>query len=316
MAEKDYKLHSLLSLDVRDAVPQIDTLTTTQKKVLKIVQDDDFAFGSPTDKWRKAQELFPLANYLVEPRGILEYFQLREAILEKLHEGHIELFTPNYYLDRLVYKLSVLPYWVVDSVVYYGNNPNEVLKDFVVLHDRKIGISKEVEIDKVPQIVEEHRNKESVEGEELVATTFGKWRNGFHERHIETIRLARQVVGGGGLYILIIESKESILSRLGKDTYCLSDAARVKQATELESVDHVCVVDPGTTQEEAIYKYYKGLWGLVNPDYYIFGARDDDFAEKYIENGKSLGTIVLWSKEKADISTSKRIEDIKQKNLK
>ncbi len=86
MAEKDYKLHSLLSLDVRDAVPQIDTLTTTQKKVLKIVQDDDFAFGSPTDKWRKAQELFPLANYLVEPRGILEYFQLKKEMI-----GEIEL---------------------------------------------------------------------------------------------------------------------------------------------------------------------------------------------------------------------------------
>lgn len=312
MAEIKKELLSLLNLDIANTIPPFDSLTPTQQKVLEVVQDSDFATGSMVDNWRKTQELLPLADYLVEPKSILNFLCLREVVLNELYKrGSAQYdYSPSGYLDYLVMALKIIPMYVVSNVALNGVKPGVVLEDwFEDIQDRKVKTDKFMTLEELSNIVKERRS-------DYIAATFGKWRDGFHGEHIETLRLGRHVLGENGLYILFIESKEAILARLGVNTHCLNDDERVRQATECQSIDRVCVVNPGSGEEGVIENYYRDLWAKVSPDYYIFGSSDDTLTNTFIQRGKELGTIVLWARDKGNISTSKKIKDIKQRGLK
>lgn len=271
------------------------------------------------------QRVYPVIDYLAEPRSIEDYNNLR-AELEEL--------ILNYYTHTLsIDNRHSLPLeeritepakirWVINWIV----DINESLRFFpeLDLADKTDPLYIEKML-LVNELLANNFNDKKISLQDAilkaeilstkglqVGVLFGKFRIGSTPEHRALITAAKEALGPHGVLFVFVESKKSIMRRVkNKDTIVLKDIYRLNDLAEYTNADFVVLANPVGYQLRHIEKYFFDIKLSMKPNLIFIGAKNYDLRGLYQQEADQLGSFLLWRGEQENMTTTKLLNIIK-----
>ncbi len=297
-------------------LPAEGTLPAFHQRLYELVQHQS-GFSRIEEDWLKTKELIPYIDFLTAPRSIKEHTAVLESALQVLHDNrHAEDDDNIYWLDLLLHNFSAIQF---DTPIYHDVSCGIVQPGTYwsgreeVLPPERVDIVPENKIVTLPELEGRLQKLKENDDEINKGALTGKWRIGPHSEQLGTIRQAKRLLGPRSVLIAFLEGKESVLLRKGVEHLVFDDRERGERLIDNKWIDFVCVLDPKTGSDVAMRDFYKDIWAKVGLDYYFVGAQDHPLTPRFCNYGRELGTVVLWAREKNQVSTTDIVKEIAER---
>lgn len=270
---------------------------------------------SPSVFQAMIEDTLPLVEYLIRPREISEYQEVKRGTMELLYhcgQGKSpDIFSRSWWLYMIADEIKMFP------------DEDCIIRE---LSKREITPAKAWEETEGTLIKTTDHNLKIVDYETALKTmkgsqpevggfairrgiTIGKYRLQKHSEHEETIHQGKLELGTGGLFVCLVESKEGLQSVFGKNYYCEEDKERLFRMAQT-SADLVSLVDHRCISEEERNAFFEKVWEEMLPDRYYVGSKDDALTPIFRERAQRLGVILLWARDSNKISNTGVIREV------
>lgn len=295
--------------------PGRDPITWFDYLIWQYLVQNHFDTGDFPEVWANRHalgHLSPAIDWLTRPRSVADFLAAKDELLNNLEDATqanpwllnmLTLFgwAPN----EINAYLRVYPKWEF-GLAEYLTSTEDLLKIHPGLKELPSKITAYQELGGILEGL-----RKSNEIGVRVAVVCGKWRAGCHEEHLETIEMAKRLLGTWGVLVVLMAPRDWILQTEGETTYCEDDKVRLRKLAALAATDLVVLAEPTL---ETTNEWYDQAWQAVRPDFVVIGSEDDPMVPMFTERCQKYGGLLLWAREKNLINTSDWVEELRGGN--